>query len=394
MTPCVSPDSQLSDKKLQSKLDESEDHFLSKITDKEIPNTAAMNSDYDVSPSTPKTITARLKKFPAGTNSMKPRQWEAQILFAGYLLVEDLPTCSYIWKDSDGSTKSCCLPSKFRFNRQPYCQWHLPTQTACASLDEIERQCGDKTRAKHMWVEIVRRRQCPSQSLNHNGPDMTSSSREVAPGSPIGDTKQVAAQSKGILVSDDVQNSLSQHAWDSMFLRAYDGRAAAAREKRYAKIRSKIVRDCNDYTLSMHKFNFLIGFACRWNSIVATEDGLVPCTRNWFDIATAAVDKGLDLKHLRFVYSNDCFAIVGLNDAEEHCGLSPKSNTTDSTSSTAEMRTSQSMRAVSPHRCVLCYVTSPRDKRRCVDEERIAWINVINSRSSTSSVMGAYLQKK
>ena len=152
-------------------------------------------------------------------------------------------------------------------------------------------------------------------------------------------------------------------AWDCMYLRAYEGRVAAARSTRYGHNLRVTTGVEDEHARASAKIDVQVGFACRWNATTPLSD-IGSCRQNYFDVQTAFVDKGISLKHIRELFHNDSFVVSGF----------PSSRSAIKSLDTAVVYDA------SDSRSYFCRVLVPRGNRHCVDAERVAWINVLNNR--------------
>lgn len=59
------------------------------------------------------------------------------------------------------------------------------------------------------------------------------------------------------------------------------------------------------------KINLLVLLSTRWKSN-SPRQAVVSCRSNYFDVMTAQVDKGIELKHIRETWFNDSFNVIGV----------------------------------------------------------------------------------
>lgn len=268
--------------------------------------------------------------------------------------------------------------------RRHYCNWHVPSEqvqsmaaapgtTGSGNAPGVEYLRGEASKSsKVCWVELVkvrRRRMFKNGKfapvVDTQGPNHDADSTGKSESNPT--TKNNATDTPG-----HVSAAARTNGWDCMYLRAFEGRAAAQRSFRHRsgghQMVSRVVGGGSGRSGDTSaRFNVQVAFASRWNAVHPVSE-VVSCRQNYFDVQTAFIDKGISLRHIREVFHNDAFVVTGFDTSGGNRG---------SSGNDGRLAGFSSSDAIS----LRCRVLAPRGNRRCVDEERVAWINVINSRT-------------
>ena len=244
---------------------------------------------------------------------------------------------------------------------------------ASGNVPGVEHLRGEASKlSKVCWVELVKVRQRKMFKNGKFGPLLDSqvpNHVDSTAASGAGQSNPTSTNMTG--ASGRAFAAVRRNGWDCMYLRAFEGRAAAQRSFRHRsgghQAVSRIVgRGAGRSGDTPTRFNVQVAFASRWNATHPVSE-VVSCRQNYFDVQTAFIDKGISLRHIREVFHNDAFVVTGF-DASGNRGSSGN----DDTQAAFDSSEAISLR---------CRVLAPRGNRRCVDEERVAWINVINSRT-------------